>query len=230
MPVAAGAVDELSAVWVLPPPDIINALYEVLPPLLDKWTLAASSAGATWYDQLRDANAIPGRFEASVKPLENTGADALAGFGSRSLSAARVDQANAVVNLDEPATSLVRKPKTEADLVDTARYDVQGGLQKRIVNAANLTVTDAATEDPQARGWMRRTRPEACKFCVMVASRGGVFTRASSTFACHEGCFCEAVPAWGGKALPVKPYKPSDKPSTPADRARVRRWIKENLE
>jgi hypothetical protein len=57
-----------------------------------------------------------------------------------------------------------------------------------------------------------------------------VFTKASSTFACHEHCYCEAIPAWGGQALPVGPYKPSDKPSTPQDRARVRKWITDNLQ
>ena len=54
---------------------------------------------------------------------------------------------------------------------------------------------------------MRRTRPGACKFCIMVASRGAVYSKASATFACHEHCYCEAVPAWGGQALPVGPYK-----------------------
>lgn len=237
--VSAGAVAELDPIWTLPAPDLINALYAVLPPLVDKWTLASSSAAATWYDQLRDANTVKGRFQAIVKPLVNPGSDALAGWGSQPLSAARVEAAKAAVehppvNLDEPhgAQALAKPPAvpTEADLVDTARYHVEGGLQKRIVNAANLTVTDSANQDPQARGWMRKTRPGACNFCIMVASRGGVFTKASSTFACHENCYCTAVPAWGGQELPVGPYKPSDKPSTAADRARVRRWIKDNLE
>jgi len=234
MVVSAGAIAELQPVWTLPPPDLINTLYQVLPPLVDKWTTASSSAAATWYDQLRDANDVKGNFQAIIKPLVDPGSDALAGWGSQPLAESRIREARAAetdtpVNLDAPQALAEPKVPTEADLVDTARYRVEGGLQKRLVNAANLTVTDSADQDPQARGWMRRTRPNACRFCVMVASRGGVFTKATATFACHENCYCEAVPAWGGKALPVGPYKPSDKPMNARDRARVRRWIKDNL-
>jgi hypothetical protein len=117
----------------------------------------------------------------------------------------------------------------QLDPVEAARYRVDGGVQKRLVNAANLTVTESSRADPQARGYMRRTRPGACRFCLMVASRGAVFSKATATFACHEHCFCEAVPAFGGQALPVGPYKPSDRPMNAKDRARVRKWIADNL-
>lgn len=207
--VTAGALQQLEPVWTLPKPDLIQALFDVLPSVIDTWGTAASTAAADWYDELRESQQIRGHFMAIVKPLEKPGAEALAGWGSQPLA--------------EPIKDL------DVDPVDTARYRVEGGLQKRIVNSANLTVTDSANEDPHSRGWMRQTRPGACKFCVMVASRGAVFTRSSSTFACHEHCYCQAIPAWGGKALPVGPYKPSDKPATAADRARVRKWIADNL-
>lgn len=210
--VTTGAIAQLDPVWSLPFPDIVPALFDVLPTVVDTWGTAASSAAADWYDELRAEQGITGRFSAIVKPLENVGAEALAGWGAQPL---RVTQS---------ATA-----PTEVQSVAAARSRVEGGLQKRLVNSANLTITDSAAEDPNARGWMRRTRPGACRFCVMVASRGGVFTKASSTFACHEHCYCEAVPAWGGKALPVGPYKPSDRPMTAADRARVRKWISDNL-
>lgn len=212
--VSAGAIAQLDPIWALPAPDVINALFDVLPAVIDTWGTAASSAAADWYDQLREVEDIRGHFMAIVKPLDNPGAEALAGWGSQPLA---------------PQPNVEPVYPTEADALTAARSRVEGGLQKRIVNSANLTITDSANQDPQARGWMRKTRPGACKFCIMVASRGGVFTKASSTFACHENCYCTAVPAWGGKELPVGPYKPSDKPSSAADRARVRRWIADNL-
>lgn len=220
--VSAAAIDQLNPIWALPAPDVINSLFDTLPTVIHTWSLAASSAAADWYDGLREAEAIRGRFMAIVKPLENPGAEALAGWGSEPLAA---DKLAATQSLATP----MDERQIEADAIQAARDRVEGGLQKRIVNSANLTVTDSANQDPQARGWMRQTRPGACKFCIMVASRGGVFTKTSSTFACHEHCYCQAVPAWGGKALPVEPYKPSDKPSTAADRARVRKWISDNL-
>ncbi|BCI54948.1 hypothetical protein NIIDNTM18_42260 [Mycolicibacterium litorale] len=198
------ALAELAELWEQPAEILTVALTEVLPAAVDTYATATASFAADLYDLLRDTNEVPGNFRAII-PEMDLGANALVGWASEPL----------------------RRPEPD---VEAARSRAEGGLQKRMANAANLTTTTSAAEDPQARGWMRRTRPGACDFCRMVASRGGVFTKASATFACHENCYCEAVPAWGGKALPVGPYKPSDRPQTDADRARVRRWIKENLE
>lgn len=202
--IAEASIQELDPVWALEPARILPALFDVLPSLVSKWGTASASAAADWYDGLRETAAVPGRFLAIVPQLDDLGADALASWAAQPLQEQVPD-------------------------VETARYRIDGGLQKRLVNAANLTVTTSAEQDPQARGYMRRTRPNACKFCVMVASRGAVYTKASATFACHEHCYCEAVPAWGGQPLPVGPFKPSARPQTAADRARVRKWIKDNL-
>lgn len=198
------ATAQLDPIWSLQAKDIVPTLFEVIPPLLDHWGLAAAAAAADWYDHLRDTENIAGRFAAIVEPLGDLGAKALAGWAAQPL------------NLPEP------------DLV-TAQYRATGGVQKRLVNAANKTVTHSAEQDPNAKGYMRQTRAGACKFCLMVASRGGVYTKTSSTFACHEHCYCQAIPAWGGKALPVGPYKPSDRPNNTQEKARVKQWIADNL-
>lgn len=212
--VTAMAVQELAPVWRLPTADLGQALFDVVPGLVQRWNLAAASVAADWYDELRESQGIAGRFTAIVPDIGDQGGQALAGWGAEALKAP-VEQDLAQADHLSP--------------VESAQNRVEGGLQKRLVNAANLTVTESSSLDPQARGYMRRTRPNACGFCRMVASRGSVYTKATATFASHEKCYCEAVPAWGGKALPVAPYKPSDRPSTPADRARVRAWIKANL-
>jgi hypothetical protein len=215
---------------------------DVLPALVNKWGTASSSVAADWYDELRQAQGISGHFTAIAPPLDNLGAEALAGWAAEPLQpkqpgtptppispAPRRGGLRFTTTQDESAQSLhIDTQPVDLDMA-TAQYRAEGGLQKRLVNAANLTVTTSANQDPKARGWMRRTQPGACKFCVMVASRGSVFTKASSTFACHEHCYCEAIPAWGGQPLPVGPYRPSDRPSTAADRARVREWIAKNL-
>lgn len=202
--ITARALAELLKLWELPPEVLDEALTELLPPAVYTYTAASAALAADLYDELREASEIGGGFRAIVPEL-NLGADALVGW----------------------ATEPLRMPEPD---VESVRFRTEGGLQKRMVNAANLTTTASAAEDPQARGYMRRTRPGACRFCIMVASRGGVFTKVSATFACHENCYCEALPAWGGKALPVGPYKPSARPQTPEDRARVRAWIKANLD
>lgn len=201
---SAAALADLQQLWGLSPTELAVALFDLLPGLVDTWGEASAAAAADWYDELRDTAAVSGSFTAIVEPLGDLGAHALAGWAAEPLS------------LPEPD-------------VLSAKSRVEDGFQKRLVNSANLTVTGSSAADPQARGYMRRTRPGACKFCIMVASRPAVYTKKSSTFACHGNCYCEAVPAWGGKALPVGPYKPSDRPSTPEDRARVRKWIADNL-
>jgi hypothetical protein len=202
--IAESATTQLDPVWSLPPNQIIPALFDTLPDVVDTWGLAAASAAADWYDHLRDTENVSGRFTAIVEPLGDLGAQALAGWVAQPLN--------------EPEPDLLSAQSRLAD-----------GLQKRIVNSANETVTGSAKADPQAKGYMRRTRPGACKFCIMVASRGSVFTEKSARFACHGHCYCEAVPAWGGRPLPVHPYKPSRHESTPEERARVRKWIADNL-
>lgn len=198
------AAAELAPVWQLDAKNIAPALFDVIPPLLDKWGIACAAAAADWYDELRNSQDIAGRFTAIVEPLGDLGAYALAGWGAEPL------------HLPEPD-------------VLAAKSRIEDGFQKRLVNSANKTVTGSAAEDPNARGYMRRTRPGACKFCIMVASRPAVYTKKSATFACHGHCYCEAVPAWGGKALPVGPYKPSQRPNNAEERAAVRAWIAKNL-
>lgn len=215
--VTAAAATDLAPLWRLPTPELIQALFDVVPGVVQKWNLASASVAADWYDTLREENAIPGRFTAIIPDLGDQGGQALAGWGAEALKAPQ-------------DLSPSEMPVTQLDPVEETQYRVEGGLQKRLVNAANLTITGSSHHDPNARGWMRRTRPGACNFCLMVASRGAVYTKATATFACHEHCYCEAVPAWGGRPLPVGPYQPSDRPSTPADRARVRRWIADNLD
>lgn len=202
--ISAAGLADLNQLWRLSPEELAVALFDLLPGLVDTWCEAAAAAGADWYDELRDAENIPGRFDAIMEPLDDLGAHALAGWAAEPLTA--------------PEPNLF-----------SARSRVEDGFQKRLVNSANRVVTGSAAADPNARGYMRRTRSGACKFCIMVASRGAVYTERSATFACHGHCYCEAVPAWGGRALPVQPYKKSDKPSTPEDRARVRQWIADNL-
>lgn len=202
--VSAAALDDLEVLWRLPPAQLSVALMDVLPSLIETWALASAATAADWYDELRDAEGIGGRFSAIIDDLDDLGGEALAGWANEALA------------------------QPEPDLV-SARYRAEGGVQKRIANAGNRTVTRSAADDPNARGYMRRTRGGACKFCIMVASRGGVYTKTSSRFACHEHCFCEAVPAWGGRPRPVGPYKPSDRPNNAEERARVHAWIAANL-
>lgn len=179
-----------------------SALEDVLPDLARTYRLASATVAADWYDDLRDQLNVDGRFFAIVDDLDDGGTDALAGWAVGPLFASEPDWRR-------------------------ARVLVEGGLQLRIANAARETIQMSAVEDPRAQGWQRSTSG-GCAFCQMVASRGVVYTESSADFASHDHCRCVAVPAFSGRERPVKPYTPSDRNITDADRARTRAYLAEH--
>lgn len=144
-------------------------LKDVLPALVDTYGLAAGTLAADWYDELRDAKRVPGRFTARVAS-PGLGTDALAGWGVSTLFSAEPDW-------------------------QAARTLVAGGLQRRIANVSRDTVTTSSVRDPGARGW-QRTGEGKCEFCAMLIGRGAVYTEATADFASHDHCNCGAEPAF----------------------------------
>ncbi len=179
-----------------------QALNDVLPALVETYGLAAAALAADWYDELRLESDVRGKFTANPAEVVETGAEALAGWGVSPLYQAEPDWA-------------------------AARVLVEGGLQRRIANASRLTVVESSLADPGARGW-QRVGAGACAFCQMLISRGAVYTEAGADFASHDHCHCTAVPAFGGDPLPVRPYTPSTRRGSDADRARVRAYLREH--
>ena len=192
---------DLALLWaLLDVSSVGDGLMDVLPALVAEYGDAAAVVTAEWYDEYRSDLNVDGAFAADLASPE-LGAEALAGWGSR----------------------------LAQDNWDTALSLVSGGLVKRVMNASRSTVMDNVDRDPQARGWQRKARPNGCGFCQMVAGRGAVYrSRATADFASHDNCGCACIPAFVGRAVPVRPYTPSSRNITDADRARVRNWIAAN--
>lgn len=143
-----------------------TALNDVLPALIEAYGLAAAAIAADWYDEARDKAGIAGSFRAFPIELPPSDAPVLAGW------------------VRSAATSL-----------DSALVLAQGGVQRRIANAARGTVTGSSVADPKARGWMR-VGSGRCDFCRMLISRGAVYTETTVHFQAHDHCGCAAAPAW----------------------------------
>lgn len=182
------------------PQDVGAALADVAPALIGDYGDAAAVLTAEWYDEHRADLNVRGSFSAPVAATQELGVDAFVGWG------ASLAQQN----------------------WDTALARLSGGLTLRVFNASRDTLTTATVRDPQARGWQRSGHGE-CAFCKMLIGRGSVFTKATADFAAHDNCRCVAVPVFGGRPVPVKPYAVSDRDISDADRARVRAWIAANL-
>lgn len=192
---------DLALLWAqLDAATVRDGLMDVLPALIGQYGDASAAVTAEWYDEYRADLNVRGTYAADLASPD-LGAQALAGWGSQ------LAQTN----------------------WDTALAQLTGGLISRVMNASRATVTDNTFRDPQARGWQRVASPSGCAFCQMLAGRGLVYrSQGTADFAAHGHCTCSAAPAFGGRPVPVKPYTPTDRNITDADRARVRDWIAAN--
>ncbi|MUL44473.1 hypothetical protein FZI85_17265 [Mycobacterium sp. CBMA293] len=202
---SAAATGDITPIFTgLAVSEAIAAMHDLLPSVTDTWALAAASIAADWYDNLRQEKAVKGRFSALVPDLGDLGAKQLADWAAQPLT------------LPEPNW-------------DLARSRVEGGLQLRVTNSARETVMSSSLADPQAVGWQRVASTGGCGWCQMLAGRGFVYSQKSVKFGAHDHCHCSATPAFGGEPLPVKPYVPTSRNISDADRERAKAWIKNNL-
>jgi hypothetical protein len=192
---------ELASLWgqVDGPASARQLLGDTLPDFVDLYGAAAGALAAEWYEEARIEAEITGRFEALVAELPDLGrVEALAGWAA----------------------------STATD-VQASLSLAQGGMQRIIADVGRQTVAGSSIADRAAQGW-QRSAAGGCGFCQMIAGRGAVFTSSSVVFGSHDHCRCVAVPAWGGRPLPVDSYRPSERNITDADRARTIDWMRQN--
>lgn len=174
------------------------ALRDILPAIVSEYGAAGGAMAAEWYDQQREKAGAAGRFVAAPVAANDRGTQALIGWA-------------------------LKEATDDASLASL----IAGGTQRRIADHARYTIARNSVEDRAARGW-QRVGVGGCKdgFCDMLIGRGSVYTEATADFAAHDNCKCSAVPAWGGEPLPVKPFTPSTRQASDADRARVRAYLR----
>lgn len=199
--VVALAIRELeSLISSLPEEAVREALFDLLPGLILNFAENAAVVAAEWYDEHRLELDVPGNHEAFVPNLRDPGVE-----------------------------SLVRWAEREAQSTLTRLSLIEGGVFRRIENGSRAAIIENTMADPQGRGFQRyaRVSTTGCGFCQMLAGRGEVYRSAeSASFGAHDNCRCVAVPAFDGAPVPVRPYEPTSKNITDADRARVREWLR----
>lgn len=94
------------------------------------------------------------------------------------------------------------------------------------------TITTNRRRDPSAVGW-RRVTSGGCKLCVMLASRGAVYTAETARFAAHTHCKCSAQPVFSssdyGEEASAMQYIASRKRRTPEQQANLREYLNTNF-
>lgn len=203
------ATVDLRALWRQVDDAVVarELLADILPDLAAVYGSATGTLAADWYDDLREEAEVRGRFRAIVaEPANRT--DELARWAVGPMFDAEPDQAVALAR-------------------------AEGGLQRLIADVGRETVMGSSIADPQAIGW-QRVAAGGCGFCRLLADRGAVYSESTVNFGAHDHCRCSAVPAWGGRPLPVQPYVEKPPASEEArerarkERARTYRWMREN--
>lgn len=201
----------IMAIWLAAGQDIEKipatpeAYYQALPTIVETYGYAAAVAASDFYDAMRQAAGVEDFFEAVLPELDNLGTDELIGWAA----------ATATTSETFPAL-------------------VQAGAQRRIANFARDTITESSYQDPKSLGWMRIGSPK-CSFCAMLISRGAVYSKRGASFASHDNCDCQAVPAFDRSQVRsvnrefVASARRRSQATTDADRSRAREWIAENL-
>lgn len=161
-----------------------DALFEVVPPLVEKWGDLAAVAAAEWFEEFRAAEGVSGAFSAALAdtvPLEQV--NARLGFATRESGHLFAGQVNEFSNF----LSLMVNEYTLKPGHDTVMYN--------------------AKRDKAA--FARVPEPGACKWCLMLASRGFTYSRKTvdqtqdgERF--HGNCRCHAMPVWDETRARVK--------------------------
>ena len=158
---------------------VIQALQSVLPTYTD----AAAQAGADLFDAVRE-----------VSVGEALGAQAVSGYDPDAVSGAVRAIVQDIVD-EKPVEQFNRK------VLDRIDYEVR--------RAENVSVAENAARDPLGPKYARvPTGAETCEFCIMLASRGFVYSTAEAASHAHAGCDCRVVQGYDG--MDVDGYDPDE--------------------
>lgn len=200
--VRALVVRDLEAFWtsldLSRPERSRDALVAFTRVLVSSYGEQAAGVAADWYDEVRAAERVSGRFRARmVVPDEG---DAVEGTVRRAAGA---------LFTDDPGAALA---------------SITAVAPKYALTGARQTIITSTDRDPRASGWQRVTRGSACRFCRMLAGRGDVYKRASVHFASHDDCNCAAVPSFDPDApeVDVDNYRASQRTTAMTDEERDR--------
>lgn len=171
--VEADLTDFLGALDFGRPDAVQVALFEYVPALVSEYGDMAATVAADWFEELRAAEGVMGSFRAPLAPavpLEQV--NARLGFATR---------ASGPLWLGDSATL------TTFLAMMTNEYALQPGRD---------TVMESAHKDNAA--YARVPEPGACKFCLMLASRGFVYSKdtVGDSKKFHGKCRCNAMPVW----------------------------------
>lgn len=104
--------------------------------------------------------------------------------------------------------------------------------EKEVARGFRDTITGNTHQDEDAIGWSRVARTGACRFCLMLADKGAVYSEDTANFAAHTNCNCATRPEFEngdhGPEADVMQYVASLKRRTPAQQYLLKKYLYEN--
>jgi len=192
--IVGGLTASADELWpILDPTDLAGTVPTIqrgLVALVDRFSQASISTSADYYEDLRSLH-IAGRYSAPIVDATPAGRVRAILNAIASPNMARANALRDDLFLGQIATDLVHGSLTAA--------------QSLVADAGSDQIFTALHGDDRAQGWARITKPGACYFCRMLASRGAVYrTEHSGSFRAHtpkDGrggyCGCTVEPLFG---------------------------------
>jgi hypothetical protein len=198
------------------PVGVRGALFAAAPLIVEEYATGTAALALDWYEELREAATPPRPFRPNPLVLVT---DEL-------VSAAVAVSTRSLYEIER---GIVEREFEEALAESLALIEAE--IQKDVASGFRDTMTGNTATDPDAVGWQRYARPDGCKFCVMLADKGAIYTDTTVDFAAHTNCHCVVGPGFDPDAprADVMQYLASRKKRTPAQRAALREYLNHNF-
>lgn len=156
-----------------------DALLAVVPILVASYGESAAAVAADFYDDMRDAAEVKGRFTATLAdPVDLETIASRVRWSVGPLYSGSPDRPATLGRLEQHVDELSLRPGRDTIALSTGR-------------------------DPAKPRWARVPVGKTCAFCLMTASRGAVYRSEDSAGRKYHGdCDCTATPIWAGQPYP----------------------------
>ena len=228
--ITGAATADLRAVAAAAPEDpatLRAALFAATPLIVTEYAEGAAALALDWFEELRLEAGVSTPFHPI--PFVTVTDDEIAAIVAQTTTSLYDLQRGIEQEIEETFAEMM------AELEDAMAQEVANGFRD--------TIVENAKADPESGGWKRFAQPGACKFCLMLAARGAVYTEATARFAAHGAitngkrtggdCRCIAGPEFGGQetwatATPMQ-YVASKRKRTEAERKALRAYLNANF-
>lgn len=173
----------LRRLWPTLEPDRLQKTYPTFvrgaAAVTGRYSQAAVSLNADFYDAMREQAGLGSRFSVPViEPLAGPQIEAY---------------------LKKATADFLAEAEVEtAKIVESIQREADATMQKVVMDAGRNELIAAIEGDREAHGWARVTKPGACAFCLMLATRGPVYlAKQTASFEAHKSCHCTVQPLFG---------------------------------